>query len=604
MRIRRLMNLVICALVIVATTSCEKTMEVITNEEETTDSDNTETVDPAYFEGSVADALAANCGNHEDADDYTWDNADVVYIVLSGNSITIDGTGATVDGGSIVITSAGTYSISGSLNDGQVIVNTTDEDVVRLILNGVDINCSDNAPLYIVNADKAIIILATNTQNYLIDGATYVFDSTYEDQPNAALFSMADLSIYGIGELSVEGNYADGIASKDGLVINNTSVCINSADDGIRGKDYLIVRDAAIIVNSFGDGLKSDNEEDTTKGYIFVESGTINVTSGGDAIAAQTDVLIANGEFNLTSGGGSSSSIDESTSAKGIKGLVNVIAEGGIISVNSADDAVHSNGNIAINGGELILSSADDGIHAESIITINGDKVNINKSYEGIEAPVITVNGGTVGIVASDDGFNASKGSGGESNDGSILSLNGGTIYVNASGGDGLDSNGSIAISGGTTVAHGPQSQPEVGMDYNGTCNITGGFLVLSGSNSTMTQGPSTSSTQYSLKLITTSSNAAGSLFHIEDASGTDIVTFKPVRSYYSIVLSSPDLHDGSTYSVYIGGSSTGTESNGLYTGGEYTPGTQYTSFTISSIVTSIGNGTGGGGGPGGGGGW
>jgi hypothetical protein len=600
MRIKNSILLLLGLFILPLVISCDKTKEVISYEEDTTD-DQTETIDTADFEGSVSDALAANCGNHEDADDYTWDNADVVYIILNGNSIAVDGTGATVSGSMVTITSAGTYSISGSLIDGQVIVNTEDENVVRLILNGVDINCSANTPLYIVDADKAVIILAENTQNYLIDGNTYIFDSTYEDQPNAAIFSMADLSIYGNGELTVEANYADGIASKDGLIINSGTISVNSADDGIRGKDYLIIDNGNITINSMGDGLKSDNENDSTKGYIYIKSGRINITSEGDAIAGQTDVLISDGEFNLTSGGGNTYSVDASSSAKGLKGQVNVIIEGGTINVNSADDAIHSHGNVVINSGTLNLSTADDGIHSEGVITINGDELYITKSYEGIEGSAITVNYGIVSIVASDDGFNASKGNGGETNDGSNLYLKGGTIIVNASRGDGLDSNGNITIAGGTCIVHGPQSQPEVGMDYNGTCNITGGFLIISGTNSNMTQGPSTSSTQYSLKFIAASNIAAGSLFHIEDANGTTLVTFKPVRSYYSIVFSSPELQYGTTYHIYTGGSSTGNVTNGLYTGGEYSPGTEYGIFTISSILTSIGSGTGGGGGgPGG----
>ncbi len=582
--------------------SCEKDRQAITADDpEATNNADVNVADTADYESGISEALLNNCENHEDNNDYTWDTADVVNITLNGTSITVDGTGAFASGSQLVITTAGSYSISGTLEDGQVIVNSPDDGEVKLIFNGADINCSDNSPLYIADADKAIIILATASLNYLSDGSTYAYDSTYDDQPNAAIFSMADLSVYGDGELTIDGNFADGIVSKDGLVICNTNLTVNSADDGIRGKDYLVIHDAAITVNAQGDGLKSDNEDDTGKGYIYIESGSIHVNSGGDGITCQTDVLIAGGDIAVTSGGGCNAAIAETESAKGLKAGVNIITEGGIISISSADDAVHTNGNIVLNGGILNLSTADDGIHAEAEITMNGDEVYIVKSYEGIEGPSITVNGGIVSIVTSDDGFNASKGNGGENNDGSNLVINGGTIYVNDAQGDGLDSNGSISISGGTITVHGPQSQPEVGMDYNGTCYVTGGFLVISGSNSNMTQGPSTISTQYSLKLIFTTNNTAGTLFHIEDNSGNGIVTYQPEHNYSSIVFSSPELKNGSTYNVYTGGSATGTMANGLYTDGEYIPGTKYTSFTISGILTSIGTGQGGGGGgPGG----
>jgi hypothetical protein len=583
--------IILSAIVLLLQPACEENdqSQQINTEDEDTDSDTP--FNTVNYAGDIEDAMAQNCSINEDMEDYIWDDSQVVHIVLNRNSASVDGEGASVNGSVITIASAGTYNLSGTLDDGQVIVNTEDDDVVRLILNGVDIYNSTSAPVYVIKADKVVIILADNNQNSLTDASSYIYENVDEDEPNATLFSKSDLSFYGNGTLIVNGNYNDGIAGKDGLIVKSGNIVVNSVDDGIRGKDYLILEDGNITINAGGDGLKSDNEEDSTKGYIFIEKGTLNITSIGDALTAQTDALIAYGELNLVSGGGSSSNAGTSVSSKGIKGLVNTIIEGGNIAINSADDAIHSNGNFVVNGGSLILSSGDDGIHADGAITINSGDIAITTSYEGIESSSITINDGTVNITARDDGFNASKGNGGETNDLSTLHLKGGKIVVNSVQGDGLDSNGSIIISGGTIVVHGPQSNPEVGMDYNGTCNITGGFVVISGTNSNMTQGPSTSSTQYSLKLITTTVNTAGTLFHIQDASGSNLITFKPLRSYYSVVFSSPDLKNGAAYSVYIGGTSTGTDENGLLTGGTYTPGSLYTSFTISGIVTNIGNG-------------
>ena len=191
-------------------------------------------------------------------------------------------------------------------------------------------------------------------------------------------------------------------------------------------------------------------------------------------------------------------------------------------------------------------------------------------------------------LVSSDDCFNATFGNGGENDDGSLLSLLGGDVVVNTSGGDGLDSNGDILVTGGTIIVHGPPSQPEVGMDYNGTCNVNGGFLVISGTNSNMTQAPSNSSAQYSIKAKSNTQLSASTLFHIQDASSNNILTFQPLRSYYSIVFSSADLLNGATYSIYTGGSCSGTVSNGLYTGGVYSGGTLKKTFTISRIVTNV----------------
>jgi hypothetical protein len=582
-----IVNVLACAVMTSVFSACKSSSPTSTND--TTQTSSTFIADSST---QVAQVLAANCTTHEDLTDYTWDTTQVVQILLNGSSIIEYSDSVTTNGTSATIISSGNYSISGSLADGQIVVNVADKGTVRIILKGITLNNSTNSPLYIANAKKVILILSDNTQNYVTDPASYVFANVSESEPNAAIFSTADLTIYGNGSLTVKGNYNDGIASKDGLIIKSGTITVTSVDDGIRGKDYLIIKDGKVTVTSTGDGLKADNEDDATKGYISIESGIIKVISGTDAVTAKTDAVFAGGQLTLTSGGGSYRTVSGTTSAKGIKGIVCAVIDGGTFTINSADDAIHSNASVVVNGGTLTLASGDDGIHADAIVIVNGGDISITKSYEGIESASITVNSGNVSIVASDDGFNATKGSRTEANDGSFLRLNGGTIYVNTTIGDGLDSNGSIAITGGTIIVHGPQSQPEVGMDYNGICNISGGLLVLSGIGSNMTQGPSTTSTQYSLKLTTNSTIAAGTLFHIQDASGNDIVTFKPVRSYSSIVFSSASLQKGSTYYVYTGGTNTGTLTNGMYKDGTYTPGIQYTSFTISSTVTTIGNAT------------
>ena len=533
-------------------------------------------------------------GIHEDSTDYIWDSSAELNIVLNGSSATSDAKGVTISGGVITITAAGTYNVIGSLTDGKLIVSATKDDVVRIILKGVDITCSNSAPIFVKKASKVLIMLAENTVNKLTDGASYVQANADEDEPNAALFSKTNMTLFGTGCLTVKANYKDGISSKDGLIIKSGTYTVTAADDGIRGKDYLVINNGSYTIRSGGDGIKSDNTSDALCGFVNITNGTFNVNAAADGISAEKDIIITDGTFNITTSGNASS-----ISAKGLKGTDLVEINGGVFNITSTDDAVHSNTKVAINSGSLYLSSGDDGIHAASEISISTTgEVIIAKSYEGIESASITVNSGIVSITASNDGFNATKGTvagGTESNDGSYLYIHGGVIYLSVSNGDGMDSNGNVEITGGTILVHGPSSQPEVGLDYNGSCNISGGLVVISGPGSNMTQGPSTSSSQYSLKLITTSTNAANTSFHLEDADGNDIATFKPARSYSSMIVSSPALKSGSTYKIYIGGTDTGTESRGLYTGGTYTAGALYQSFTVSGAVTSIGSSSSGG---------
>ncbi len=521
-------------------------------------------------------------------------------IILNNDSITVDGTGASASGSIATITSAGTYSISGTLTDGRIIVNTQDQETVKLVLNGINIYSSTNAPLSIMSAENTIIELADNTENYITDANSYIFENAETDEPDAALFSKSDLTIQGSGSLIVDANYNDGIASKDGLVIAGGTINISSTDDGIRGKDYLLVQAGMITVNAGGDGLKSTNDEDTTKGYISIEDGSINITAAGDAIQAETDVTISGGQFTLTSGGGSSNTVISDLSAKGIKAAVAITIDDGIFTINSADDAIHSSANISINGGSIAASSGDDGIHADTTLVINGGDIRISKSYEGIESADVTINAGNIHIVSSDDGLNVAGGVDGSSTNGrpgqndfnpsgnNYLYINGGYIVINSVG-DGVDVNGSVEMTDGKLIVNGPVDNGNGPLDYDGTFKITGGFIVAAGSSG-MAQAPNTSSTpiQYSLLMKFSASQSAGTLVHIRNSAGTGILTFAPAKRYQSIAFSSPELAAGSAYEVYLGGSSTGTNTDGLYEGGTYTPGTRYAGFTVSGIVTNL----------------
>ncbi len=520
-------------------------------------------------------------------------------ITLDNESTTIDGAGANVDGSRVMITAAGTYEFSGTLTDGQIVVDTGDEESVTLVLNGVDINNSTGAPLYIADAENVALVLADGSTNRVTDGANYVFASAEEDEPNAAVFSKADLTIGGSGALTVAANYNDGIASKDGLTITGGMITVEAVDDGIRGKDYLVVEGGTLTVTVGGDGLKADNEEDAALGYISIEKGIFNITAGGDAITGETDVLILAGDFTLTSGGGSSARLDESVSAKGIKAGTNVDIDSGTFVIDAADDAIHSNTNIVINGGAFTIATGDDGVHADTNLTVNGGTLDITRSYEGIESAVITLNGGDVHVVSSDDAVNVAGDNDGAMGgrpggdafggaaSGQTLNINDGYLYVDA-GGDGLDVNGTINMTAGLVIVNGPTEQMNGALDHSGF-TISGGFIVAVGSAG-MAQTADASSTQNALLLNFNSTLPAGTLINIRSSAGQDVLTFKTAKAIQSIAFSSPELKSDETYEVSYGGQATGEAADGLYEGGSYSGGTAYTTFTVSGVVTAVGN--------------
>ena len=488
-----------------------------------------------------------------------------------GDNISVDGTGVTVDKNIIKITSKGTYEVTGTLKDGQIIIEAGDEDDVDIILNNTNITCSNSSPIYAKNAKNVTLMLADGSENQLADGDSYIYDDETKEQPNATVFSKCDLKINGTGTLVVNGNFNNGIASKDDLEIKNGNITVNSVNNAIKGKDSIEIADGSITVNCGGDAMQASNDTDETKGYITIDGGKFNIKT------STTESL-------------------ENVSAKGIKAVTNISINGGEFDIDSADDSIHCNGAIVINEGTLNLTSGDDGIHADATLDINGGEVNVLDSYEGLESEVITINGGNITVVASDDGINAAGGTdsqnlgGGRGKDNFMssgngsLNFNGGYVYVDAKG-DGLDANGSINMTDGTVIVNGPIDNGNGALDYDGSCNISGGLLIAAGSLG-MAQSPSDSSTQNSVNVMI-NSQQANTLIHIEDESGNEIVTFAPSKTYQSVVVSSPNIKTGSTYKVYVGGTSTGSEKNGLYTNGDYSGGTETVSFTVAGIVTN-----------------
>lgn len=307
---------------------------------------------------TVASAMASNRTDHEVAGDYSYETASATTIAFDGTSIVIAGAGATYSGSTVTVSTPGTYVSSGTLTNGEVVVNSPDDGAVKLVLNGVSITNATNSAIRVDEVDRAVLILAAGTTNTVTDGATYPDNA----EQNAAIWSDDDLSIGGTGALVGTGRFEDGTTSKDG--------------------------DAAL-------------------GYVFLAGGTISVDADGDAVSAETDLLVSGGTLDLRSGGGATVTPGDA-STKGLKGGVSIVVENGTITIDASDDGIHSDDTVVINGGTTQIATGDDAVHADLSLTINSGDLTITRSYEGIEVVLgdMVFNGGTISITASDDGIN------------------------------------------------------------------------------------------------------------------------------------------------------------------------------------------------------
>lgn len=525
----------------------------------------------------------------------TKSDADIVL----GGTVSSAADEVEISGSVVTITKAGSYSVSGVLEDGQIVVDADGD--VELTLCGVGITNSSGPAIYAKNGDLTLV-LDDGSVNVLADGAEYSV-SDDDNNPNAVIFTQDDLTVTGEGSLSVTGSYKNGVNCKDALKIESGAVYVTSTDNGIIGKESVTVTGGAVTVNAGGDGVKSTSADSADLGWVKISGGTLNITCGEDGITAETDLDVSGGEINIAAGGGSENgpehaesfgffeqetdaSSDE-VSTKGLKGGSSVTISGGTLCVDSADDSVHSNGTITVNGCTMTLSSGDDGIHADANLVINDGIINIIESCEGLESAIIEINGGDIDIRSSDDGINVagdndSSGFGGfggnaSLDNGQYLKVSGGDIYVNADG-DGLDMNGSGSVEGGTVIVEGSTNDGNGALDYDGTFAVNGGTLITSGSSG-MAMTPSSESALNTISL--TQSVSAGSTVSVKDSSGAEIISFTTTKTAANITFTTDKIVTGEAYTLYVDGAEAG-------------------SVTVSGTLSYIGSSGGGFGGNGG----
>ncbi|MGX4685374.1 carbohydrate-binding domain-containing protein [Vagococcus sp. JNUCC 83] len=565
-----------------------------------TESNATSTTQTTKSSTSSVDDSTDLLGKYSDTDlnaDYDESNATKIKL---GNSVDINGEGATADGQIVTISKGGTYIVDGELSDGQLIINCDKTEKVQLVLNNATIHNNDGPAILVEQTDKAIITLAKNSKNTVSDGENYTLNDG-ETEPDATIFSKDDLTINGEGSLNVKASYNNGIRSKDDLTLVSGSYTIDAKNNALKGKDSVSIKDGTYkLTTSEGDGIQANNSTEENKGFIAIDGGEFTIKSGRDGIQAETALSIQKASINIkTSGGYNTEQFDTNESYKGLKAK-SVTLLSGTYSLNTLDDGIHSNDTLTIKGGDYTIDTGDDGIHADNSLTVDNGNISINHSYEGIESSVIKLNGGTINVTASDDGINAGgssedDGTGqfgadsfsqggnppGQADDSKSLEITGGTITIDASG-DGLDSNGSITMSGGEVIVYGPTNGGNGALDYDGTFNLTGGTLIATGT-SDMAMNVSDDSSQASVGISFNSTQPADTLYSLTNSDGTPLVTFKSKKEFQHVVISSPDLSNDATYTLLSGGSTSKESSSGLYPTGTKTTGEKLSTIAFDS---------------------
>ena len=539
----------------------------------------------------------------------TYEESGAVYVTLSDDGITGETDGVVIDGQMVTITAEGTYIFSGTLSEGQIVVDA-DNAKVQIVFDNVDITCASSAAVYVKSAEKVFVTLAEGSQNTLRNTDEYV--AIDDNNIDAVIFAKSDLTLNGTGSLTIVSAEGHGIVSKDDLKITGGTYDITAAGHALSGKDSVRIADGTFILTAEKDGIHAENADDEEKGYIYIADGDFTITSDGDGMDASNIVQIEDGTLDITAGGGAANSLkthesdvpggpgggmsqnierpdgesmpqdtttDESgTSTKGIKAGGGMYLNGGTYQIDSADDSIHSNANITIADGTYTLATGDDGVHADDALTVNGGTITVTESYEGLEGLTVTINDGTIDITARDDGINTAGGTdqsgfgtfgdhfkGMDSADDETeettdnemwMELNGGYIHILA-GGDGVDSNGDLTINGGEIYIDGPSDNGNSAIDYGdrSSAYVNGGTLVAIGSSG-MAEVMSDSSKQKVLMVKLGEQMEAGDV-ELTDSEGNVIVSYTALKTYDCVIISTAEVESGATYTLTTSGTTT-----------------------------------------------
>lgn len=334
---------------------------------------------------------------------YTYDDADAVSVVLKDNGTKCTSKNVSVKGNTVTISKAGVYLLSGSLSNGQIIVDAENEKV-QLVLNNVNINCNTSAAIYCRQADKLYITAVGESS--LSNSEDFV--AIDDNNINAVVYSRDNLTFNGDGTLNITAKYGHGASSKDNLKITGGTYKISAQKHALDANDSIRITDCTLDLQAQKDGIHAANDDDDTEGFVYIKDGEINISADDDGVHASSALKLEGGTVNIS---------------KCYEGL-----EGRLISLT---------------GGEVSITASDDGINASNSSSNTDGGDSSSQSLCGI-----SISDGSYTVNADGDGIDSNG----------VTFVTGGTVIVYGPENDGngaLDSDTQPQISGGTVVALG-----------------------------------------------------------------------------------------------------------------------------------------------------
>ena len=531
------------------------------------------------------------------------------------------------------------YNLSGSTTNGSFYQDGSYK--ISLKLNGLTLTNPDSAAVNIRDGKRIAIELADGTVNTLADGTGGDWKGCFMVKGHS--------EFKGAGTLNLKGNTGHAFWGKEYVELKKTVGTINitgAVGDGMNINQYFLQKGGKVIIANVGDdGIqvsKTDDADDEDNGMVTIAAGSLDITTTATAskgLKAESDINITGGNITIkTTGNGMwNTEKSETQACAAIKGDANITIGGDAVlsltSTGSGGKGISCDSVFTLNGGNVTVStsgaqytygtsiwqqnttsnkrSSAKGVKGDTGVVINDGTLKITTTgsgAEGIESKnTLDINGGTVEVDAYDDGINSTR----------DMTINGGNVYVNSTANDGLDSNHNLFIKGGLLMVYG-SGAPECGLDAiddesrdPGYVYVTGGTLVAVGSGTSYPH--SLSGTTMQPVYVYGGSLSQGASLAINDSNGSNVLAFTMTKtlqqggrmapggpggpgggSGVTVVISSPKIVSGQTYTIYTGSTLNASATNwhSLYHDGTAvkTNGTSAGSATAKTPYVSVGN--------------
>ena len=478
----------------------------------------------------------------------SYDESQATQVTLADQTATVTGQGASFSAQTLTISQAGTYVLTGSGKNLKLVVEAADTDQVHLVFQNLTLE-GEGTLLQINKAQEVVISLAEGSQNALTES-----QASDDEKVKATIHSQAPLTINGTGNLTLTALTKNALEVEDDLKVLGGTYTVKAANHGFKAEGALDIEAATLTIEAGKDGLHAEQDETTERANISLNPTQLSIAATEDGVDAGNELTIKGGTITV-------SQSEEGLEARVIRQL------GGDVTIKSSDDGVNASAgssgkttdtsatskttDASATSNSADTSSSASQSTADPAATSQTDQANQDKNQTP-PAP-------TAGQAPPQGGQPPQNGQGpggmppgGQEESDPILQiiLEGGTLTIDAEG-DGIDSNGTVSISGGSLVVNGSVHDGNGPLDAAGDITITGGTVWALGT-SDMLQGFAQGSTQASI--TANIAGTAGQTLIILDAKGKEVARQTASKDFQAVVMSSADLVDGQTYTIQVEG--------------------------------------------------